>query len=458
MNGGKIRRSGLASSIMSITFVVIILIIINLIAVRHGSRFDVTSNKRFTLSPQTIQILESLKEPVHTYSFFRELDEDYEKIQDLLQLYQHASKSFFYQNVDADKNPTMAAKFDVTSYNTVVLQKGDSFRKVTEAGEHALTNSLIRLIQGETLRRVCFTTGNGEYDLDSMESDGLFMLKIALQNANYQVESINLMSMDANLEECDVLAVVSPAHDPVDAVIDRIRKFIDGGGRLFIALDPGAHGKYRELLAEYGIAVGENIIIDPKGFQNVLQPIVDNYPPHDITKGFSSGLVFHIAGSVSEAEPSNEAWSIYNLAMTSDQTYAKTDLDSLTTDSIDFDSEHDVSGPFSIAVAAEQADFSIHSETDDTSRSRIVAVGDADFISNVFLQTLAAHQPFILNIFHWLSDEKDLIAIPPRETISQPLMLQSSQLLSAFFIPIVIIPLCVAVFGIVRIVIRRRRA
>lgn len=458
MSGVKARRSGLTSSITSIIFVVAILVVINLIAVRHASQYDVTSNKRFTLSPQTIQILENLNEPVHAYSFYRELDEDYEKIQDYLRLFQHASKRFSYQNVDADKNPSLATKFDVASYNTVVLQQGESFRKVTEATEQALTNTLIRLIQGDSFRKVCFTTENGEYELDSMDSDGLFMLKMALQNANYHVEPINLMAMDNDLEECDILAIVGPAHDPVDSVIDKIKRFLNTGGCLFIALDPGAHGKFADQLTDYGIAVGENVIIDPKGFQNILQPIVDNYPPHDITKGFNSGLVFRIASSIAMVEPANEEWSVRHLAMTSDQAYAKTDLNSLSNETIEFDPEKDISGPFSIAVTAERVDFSTPSEISDIPRTRIVAVGDADFISNAFLQTLAAHQPFILNIFHWLSDEKDLIAIPPREIISQPLMLQNSQLMTAFFIPIVLIPLVVAIFGIVRIVVRRRRA
>jgi ABC-type uncharacterized transport system involved in gliding motility auxiliary subunit len=458
MDGEKIRRSGMASSILTIVFLLAILVIINLIALKHSIQFDVTSNKRFTLSPQTHQILENLSKPVHAYSFYRELDEDYETVKDLLGLYQRASQAFSFEWVDADKNPSTANQFDVTSYNTIVLQKGDRTRKVTEASENALTNALIHLIQGDTPRTICFSTGNGEYDIDSMDSDGLFILKMALQNANYQIESVNLMSLDTEPSDCDILAVIGPAHDPVDAVIDRIRNYLLSGGCLFIALESGSHGKFGPLLAEFGIEAGADVIIDPKGYQNILQPIVETYPAHEITKGFSSGLVFHVAGSLSETEPLNEGWSVQNLAMTSEHTYAKTDLEKLSDGQTVFDAEHDIKGPLPLAVTAEKMDFSVDSDDDDTSVARIVAVGDADFTSNMFLQTFAAHQPFVMNIFHWLADEKDLIALPPREDISQPLMLQNSQLLIAFFIPVVFVPLSVAVFGIVRIVTRRRRA
>lgn len=458
MDGEKKRRSDMVSSILSIALLLAILVLVNLIAIKRSVQFDVTSNKRFTLSPQTLQILENLTEPVQAYSFYRELDDDYETVKDLLGLYQQASTAFFSEFVDADKNPAVANQFDVTSYNTIVLRQGDRTRKVTETNENALTNALIRLIQGDSPRTICFSTGNGEYDIESADSNGLFVMKMALENANYQIESVNLMSLETNPADCDILAIIGPVHDPVDAVIDWIRNYLLSGGSLFIALEPGSHGKFVPLLAEFGIETGNNIVIDPKGFQNILQPIVENYPGHEITKGFSSGLVFHIAGSLSETDPPNEGWSVRYLALTSPQTYAKTDLEGLPDGRTAFDAEHDLTGPLPIAVTAEKIDFSNHSDSDDAVATRIVAVGDADFTSNMFLQTFAAHQPFVMNIFHWLADEKDLIAIPPREELSQPLMLQNAQLLIAFFVPVVLVPLSVAVFGIVRIITRRRRA
>ncbi len=460
MNGTteKKRRFGFLSSLLSITAFIAILIFANLIAVRHKVQFDLTSNRQFTIAPQTDQILRNLKSPVTAYCCYREFDEGFENAKDLLGMYDSASTSFEVRFVDPDKDPTLAKRFELNHYSTIILEQGEDFRKVTELTEQALTSALIKLTQGETQHRVCFSTGNGELDPESMESSGLMLLKLALQDANYQTDLVNLMANDSSLSGCDVLAIIGPIHDPVDEVIDRIRKYLADGGHLLIALEPGSSGKFATLLTEFGIQVENSVIIDPKGFQNSVQPIVENYPPHEITRDFSGGMVFHVAGPVSGTEPPRDGWMIHNLAMTSTEAYAKTDLRALETGALEFNQSIDIAGPVALAVACETAPENADPAEADAVKTRIVALGDADFISNVFLQTFVTHQPFIMNVFHWLADEKDLIAIPPREKISQPLLLQPVQLLAGLVIPVVLLPLTVAVFGVIRILARRRRA
>ncbi|MBN1878848.1 GldG family protein [bacterium] len=465
----KKRRMGLFSSVLSIVTVVGILILANLIALRHQHSIDLTSDHQFTLAPQTVQILGNLKEPVVAYCYYREFDEGYDTAKDLLGLFNVASSSFTIRYVDPDKDPGLAKKFDISHYNTIVLEQGTRFRKVTELTEHAITNTLIRLVQGDTRHTVYFSTGNGELDPESMENDGLMLLKLALQDANYDIKIVNLMAGDVELEDCDVLAVIGPVHDPVDPVIDKIRSYLSQGGRLFVALEPGSCQKFAGLLTEFGISAADSIIVDPTGFQNMVQPIVEEYPAHEITKDFNSGLVFHIARSVTAAEPPMDGRLVQNLAMTSTETYAKTDLKALENGTLEYNPDTDMAGPISVAVAYSEIGDAENLTPDAIAGSadlkekgsggaRIVAVGDADFIGNIFLQTFATHQPFVMNAFHWLTDEEDLIAIPPREKTSQPLLLQPMQLVVGLVIPVILLPLSMAIFGIVRIITRRRRA
>jgi ABC-type uncharacterized transport system involved in gliding motility auxiliary subunit len=454
---GKKRR-GLISGLISIIIFLAVLVVINLIAIRRSARFDVTSNKRFTLAPQTEQLLKNLQRPVTAYSFYREYDDNYETVKDLLDMYQAISPEFSFLFVDPDRDPGVARRFEVRTYDTLILEQDDMFLRVTEPTEHALTSTLIRLIQGDTPRTVCFSTGHGELDTNSAESHGLAMLSMALRDANYDVQSINLMAMDTDLHQCDILAIVGPVHEPVEDVIEQIHEFILSGGRMFIALEPGSYGSFGQLLNEYGIDAEEQVILDPKGFQNILQPIAQTFPPHEITRDFTSGLVFHVAGTLSPAKPLNERWRVEVLALSSEESYAKGDLNTLAQGETGFNSETDRTGPLSLAVAAETVDLEPNTDQNDAHNARIVATGDADFVTNIFLQTFMAHQPFVLNSFHWLADEQDLIALPPRETASQPLMLTTAQIAAAFVVPVILIPLFVAVFGTVRIFFRRRRA
>jgi len=54
---------------MTLAFVGIVAVL-NFLGQQHHKRFDLTENKDFSLSPQTIQILQDLKTPVHVVGFF----------------------------------------------------------------------------------------------------------------------------------------------------------------------------------------------------------------------------------------------------------------------------------------------------------------------------------------------------------------------------------------------------
>jgi len=84
-------------------------------------------------------------------------------------------------------------------------------------------------------------------------------------------------------------------------------------------------------------------------------------------------------------------------------------------------------------------------------------IGDADFASNIFMQSFPMNGAFVWNIFHWLSEESDLIAIPPKDQLSQPMHLSQAQLISAFVVPVIIIPVIILIFGGTKIYDRRKR-
>ncbi|MCD4652754.1 GldG family protein [bacterium] len=451
----KQRRINALSEAFAILVITAILIVVNLIVVRHDFQKDLTSNKRFTLADQTHQLLKNLNEPIMGYSFFRETDEDYATVKDLLKQYRTASRKFEFRFVDLDREPMLAKKYDVTSYQTIVLEQNNRFRKVVEPTEHALTNTLVRLTRGDVQKNIYFTRGNGELDPDSVENNGLGFLKMSLNDVNYNTQSLNLLTVKKVPDDCDVLAVVGPLTDPTTEVKEMILQYVNDGGRLFIALEPGSGNSFRELLENFSINASNNIVIDPNGFKNIFQPIVEIFPPHVITDNFDFGLVFRVASTISTSSRQIPGWISSNLCMTGSETWIETNLDAIEKKEIVFDPELHQKSSVAIAAAAQSIPSS---DEPDAEIGRVVAIGDADFTGNIFFQTFAAHEPFIMNVFHWLSDEKDLIAIPPKAHFSQPLLLQDTQLLVGFVVPIVIIPLIIALFGTVRIIVRRRKS
>lgn len=450
----KQRQIRALSGVFSIIVVLAIIVVVNLIAARHDFRFDTTSNKRFTLSEQSINILNSLEEPMHAYNYFRETDAAFETVTDLLDQYRGASRRFEYSNEDLDKSPQQARRFDVTSYQTIVLEYGDRYRKVTEPTEHAVTNAMLRLTRDEDQKIIYFTRGSGELDIESLENDGLAFLRMALEDANYETRSVNLLTVNAIPGDCDVLAVIRPTQDPVETIPQMIREYVVSGGNLFIALEPDAPGRYREMLAGLGLMAENEIVIDPNGYQNIYQPIVETFNDHEITDGFDYGLVFFEAAPILAATNGPMDRVSLELGLTAADTWTESDFERLKTEVPENDTDTDRQGPVPILA------LSVARPEDETMvpRSRVLAAGDADFASNIFFQTFAAHAPFLLNGFHWLANEQDLIAIPPKKFLSQPLLLKNSQLAIGFVIPVLIIPLLIALLGLVRIMSRRHRS
>ena len=109
----------------------------------------------------------------------------------------------------------------------------------------------------------------------------------------------------------------------------------------------------------------------------------------------------------------------------------------LTWQDAKYDQSQDTPGPLSVAVAAESE-----------AKTRIVAVGDADFASNQFFSNTSGGE-FFLGIMGWLTMEGDLISIRPIDPRSRSLrnMTASEQILVQL-VSVFLIPLMISIVGI----------
>ncbi len=120
-------KFGVNTFVLTISFIVIV-VVVNLIANKHNIRKDLTKNKIYTLSPQTLKIIKNLKRPIKITAFCQEGTEYKQKIKDLLTEYKNNTKMIEINFIDPDSNPSMAQKYGIRSYGTVVFES-DSKRK-----------------------------------------------------------------------------------------------------------------------------------------------------------------------------------------------------------------------------------------------------------------------------------------------------------------------------------------
>src|SRR3989442_4191881 len=86
---------------------------------RNDKTWDLTPNKSYSLSPQTIKLLRGLDRDVIVYVF--EQKQRMREGHDLLDNYASTSRRLTVKYVDADGEPVLAKHFAVRSYGTIVV-------------------------------------------------------------------------------------------------------------------------------------------------------------------------------------------------------------------------------------------------------------------------------------------------------------------------------------------------
>ena len=138
-------------------FTVIVLAVVVLLyslAMQHNRRFDVTQAKRFTLADQSVKLVQGLQQPLKVIGFYSLAEREREAFTDLLKQYTQHTDKLSYELVDPDRQPALAKQYDITAYNTVVVEGNDKKEKVLRLDEAALTNAILKVTRSTQENRV----------------------------------------------------------------------------------------------------------------------------------------------------------------------------------------------------------------------------------------------------------------------------------------------------------------
>ena len=488
----------------SLTLAVIVLV--NFMGARNEYRYDASEQSIFSIAPQTATLLTGLDDDVHVLAFFRETEG--RAAENLLDTYAAESDRFSFEMVDPNQRPEMAQQYEVTEYSTLVVVYGGDSTRVTDLSEEVLTNALVR-ITGAKTKRIYFVTGHGEPDVTERETpDGLGQLAASLENEGAKVFPLLLATVPDVPADASLLVIAAPQRPFLENEMESLGRYLDRGGRAWILLEPQRSDELVSMLAERGIIVGDNVVIDVvvqllAGPAAGVEPVVSDYGFHPITEQFNQNTVFRIVRSVQPAEELPAGISVSELARTSSNSWAESNVD-LVFETGEVDPEGDAEGPVSIAVATtlgpsalnwtapaietapgtdvipeaaeiadEPAGTDIPSDLPESEpqeipaagadvvaptdlEGRIVVVGDSDWINNSRL-TVMYNEDLALNMVSWLTGgEEDTITIRPRARRSSRITLTDTQGWGVFYATVLLLPELVLLSGLM-IWWRRRR-
>jgi ABC-type uncharacterized transport system involved in gliding motility auxiliary subunit len=430
--------------------------LVNFIGDRYHARFDLSADQLFTLSEDTRRLLDQVEEQdryVAVKTFMAKTEGM--RFQEVMDQYKYASKRFAYEILDPQKHTLEVKQHGVRERGTSVVEVsgGGKVRteKITAQTEEALSNAIQRAMKAEE-RRVYFTGGHGEGQLAQVDGKGFSILGGRLKEMNLQVEEGLGLAGGSAPEDATLVAVVGPKAPFSPAEVQALRAHLRKGRGALLLLDPGPPTGLEGLLAEYGVELGQNFVVDLSGIGQLLGadvsvPVVVQYGEHPITTRVPQGTMsfYPLARSVSisgRAGPDKAP-----LVFTHRSSWGESDLGPITGaggGQVEFDPASDKQGPLSLGVAVKaEADSSAHTEE----KTRLVVFGDSDFATNQYFGQ-QANGELLASSLAWLGEGEDKLDIPLKEPGFNPINLIGNQGTVVLWVSVFIVPFAVALSGI----------
>lgn len=409
----KTTRHGLNMGAL-VLIVLGLLATINFVGARHYATLDFSTNKLNTLSPQSLQLLKGLDSPLNAYFFYKNgsdrVEENKKVFRDLVKKYQDVSAQVKIQFIEMNEMAKLTQDFSASrgSGEAFIEYKGLRNR-IENYTEQDLTNALIKLTR-TSKKIIYFVEGHEERNLDlDKDETSLFGLKQLLEKNSYEVKKLSLVKEGKIPPGAEVLIIAGPTQNFQDFEIKLIKKFLENGGALLLAVEAKFQG-LDHFIKDFGLSFNGNYIFNV--FDTPMGQVVNaqsatvavNYSASsEITKAFTANqmTVFKQPTAINIlSTPTDMQTEV--LVKTPDNSVALQKLDSA--DYIGKPQTYNLAVEVKGKLSPEQKkDF------------RLIVFSDVDFMSNVLLyQNL--NRDLILNTISYLAQEKDLISISPKET------------------------------------------
>jgi len=418
------------------------------LAARFPARLDLTPDRRFTLSPHTLEVVERLRDDVRITLFYSSQQSDLRQdMAELLGLYDGASTRIDVHLLDLDRSPGAAEQLDVSSYNVAVVESGGRREYVHLMNEDALTAALLR-VAGMPTTIAYFLQGHGELDpTDDSERAGATEAARVLAADGFFVQRL---AGAANIPaDANLIVLAGPTRELAEAEVASLTAWVRAGGRLLALVDPETPPSVAKLLASFGIELGADVVVDESsrlygtdglsaGVAYVNQALVE--------EPLAAQAMLPVAQSVRLVE--TDGVTVDYLAMTGEATWADVDRRDPAGGPQAFREGRDRRGPLPVGALARVGE--------GAGAGRVVVIGDADFASNVYL-SLLGNRDLLVTAAELAARNEVLGAARPRTTprgTISPIQLTQAESRIVFWGTVVVPAFLLAATALV---VRRRR-
>ena len=424
----------------------------NLVCQVIAPQFDLTQEKLFSLSEQSIQVAANLKTPVTMYCMW-EPGKDVTQVKEIVDRYIAKSKNIRRQDIDPDRNPGFMLKYDKEKKGiekgSVIVEGEKNFKVIRlqdmyEASvnpqnpqsaqitgmsiEKRITSALLYVSSGVT-PVVYEITGHKEKPLAELGMEDLF------KRENYTLEQLNLIKSDIPADAA-ALVINGPGADFTKAEADKLTAWLEKGGRLVALIDiqPGPTPNLDGVFASYGLKFEWGVVFEfNKNYMmgnNILYTVPD-MNRHEILSPLlekRSPVMLPLARGVASLDVKRQSTLQVPLLLTSQLSFLRTDLSKKTPDIV----ESDIKGPITLAMAV--------SEKTSGAETRIVAVG-----CGTLLEAMGGQVPgnidMFMNSLSWIQDKPENISVRTKSLMANPMYLTQTYVIILGLLFVIVIPL-----------------
>ena len=432
-------------------FFVAVLVMANFLGARYHYRVDLSTAGVNSLSEQSREVVDSLESDVQVDAFLEGGRDPV--LEELFEAYAYATDRIKVRFIDPQVNPELAQKALISHVPSLKISTGERSTVVTRTDEESVTNGIFR-ISSAAQAKVYFVEGHGEAAIDDRDSPGgMALFADALRNQNYVVDRLFLPDVESVPEDASTVVASSGERRWFPHEIAALERYLVAGGSVLFLLEPRKDGEVAEMLARWGVEVGDDVIVDQQvrlfqGLTLGLDPVVSDYGRHPAVAPLKERTSFSLARSVRPAPDPAGPLVVTSLAMTAPTSWAETDLERLFGASEAKLTDDDLAGPVPIAVAVSAYVRDLPDADADAEGELLMAVfGDSSFATNKYWRQLF-NDALALSTVAWLTGEEQFISIGPRAIRASRAHLSRAQARTVFYLSLLVIPELILLTGI----------
>ena len=425
---------------------------------------DVTTNKMYTLTDESRQLLADLDEKITIYVLVNETYQD-TVLAKTLSDYKENSEMIEVVYVDPAENPQFYSNYSDTELtsNSIIVSSGKRNKIIdysaVYATEYDYTNyttyttgydgegqlaGAVSYVTNADMPKIYIVEGHGEITFENSYYN-------AIEKGNIDYEVINLLNYETVPEDAECVIIHGPSADLSKEDADKMLSYMQQGGHVLLvtAYTDQDMSNFNRLLNFYGVEVINGLVLEGDGGYYYQSPfyLLPEIAYHQITNSAynSDNYVFvPYAQGLTATEQADT--TITELLYTSDTAYIRTDFQDIADVS---KQESDVEGPFSLGLKAEK-------NVGDTVSQGIIYSSEYLFSESADAMVAGTNLQLFSDTISAYVGEYETAIVPVKSYHITYLTLNQKQIMVSALLVSIMIPLAVLVIGII-VVIRRRK-